>query len=166
MNGFRTELINKIVGFNPHITIQSYDEKGIDLSKLQYNELSKINGRKDLFEFKKKVIDRFGPLPEEAKELIKSVDVKRIGSKIGIERFIIKQDKCLGYFIQNEEDEIYKNPTFINFLNNIQNKSSKAIISKKKTKKGMKLILTVEDVKKIDDLLNLLENLIKDSSGP
>ena len=26
MNGFRTELINKIIGFNPHITVKSYDE--------------------------------------------------------------------------------------------------------------------------------------------
>jgi len=43
MNGFRTELINKIVGFNPHITIQSYDEKGIDLDKLKSNKLSKIS---------------------------------------------------------------------------------------------------------------------------
>ena len=25
MNGFRTELINKIVGFNSHITVKSYD---------------------------------------------------------------------------------------------------------------------------------------------
>ena len=43
MNGFRTELINKIVGFNPHITIQSYDEKGIDQDKLKSNKLSKIS---------------------------------------------------------------------------------------------------------------------------
>ena len=27
MNGFRTELINKIVGFNPHITVKPYDTK-------------------------------------------------------------------------------------------------------------------------------------------
>ena len=27
MNGFRTELINKIVGFNPHITVKPYDKK-------------------------------------------------------------------------------------------------------------------------------------------
>ena len=26
MNGFRTELINKIVGFNSHITVQSFGE--------------------------------------------------------------------------------------------------------------------------------------------
>tara|TARA_B100000902_G_scaffold317166_1_gene308693 strand:+ start:555 stop:1790 length:1236 start_codon:yes stop_codon:yes gene_type:complete len=43
MNGFRTELINKIVGFNPHITIQSYDETGIDQSKLKDNDLNKIS---------------------------------------------------------------------------------------------------------------------------
>jgi len=43
MNGFRTELIDKIVGFNPHITIQSYDDKGINQAKLKNNELSKIS---------------------------------------------------------------------------------------------------------------------------
>ena len=32
MNGFRTELINKIVGFNPHITIKPYE-----------NSISEIN---------------------------------------------------------------------------------------------------------------------------
>ena len=34
MNGFRTELINKIVGFNAHITVKPY-EKPIDLKKLK-----------------------------------------------------------------------------------------------------------------------------------
>jgi len=37
MNGFRTELINKILGFNPHIIVKSYDkkiDKG-DLNKLE-----------------------------------------------------------------------------------------------------------------------------------
>ena len=42
MNGFRTELINKIVGFNSHITIQSYDDKGIDQNKLNNESLRKI----------------------------------------------------------------------------------------------------------------------------
>ena len=34
MNGFRTELINKIVGFNSHITVKSY-ENSINLDKLK-----------------------------------------------------------------------------------------------------------------------------------
>ena len=42
MNGFRTELINKIVGFNPHITVKSYEENGIDRDKWNNNNLKFI----------------------------------------------------------------------------------------------------------------------------
>ena len=42
MNGFRTELINKIVGFNAHITVKPYD-KIIDQSKLNNNNLKLIS---------------------------------------------------------------------------------------------------------------------------
>ena len=42
MNGFRTELINKIVGFNPHITIKPY-ENSISVDKLKNKELKKIS---------------------------------------------------------------------------------------------------------------------------
>ena len=42
MNGFRTELINKIVGFNPHITIKPY-ENSISVDKLNNEELKKIS---------------------------------------------------------------------------------------------------------------------------
>ena len=42
MNGFRTELINKIVGFNPHITIKTY-ENSISADKLKNKELKKIS---------------------------------------------------------------------------------------------------------------------------
>jgi len=42
MNGFRTELISKIVGFNPHITIKPYD-KPINLEKIKDNNLLSIS---------------------------------------------------------------------------------------------------------------------------
>ena len=42
MNGFRTELINKIVGFNSHITVKSY-KNSIDLKKLNNNNLKLIS---------------------------------------------------------------------------------------------------------------------------
>ena len=42
MNGFRTELINKIVGFNPHLTIKSYDQL-VDISKIESNNLELIS---------------------------------------------------------------------------------------------------------------------------
>ena len=42
MNGFRTELINKINGFNPHLKIISYENQ-IDLNKLKNSEIKKIS---------------------------------------------------------------------------------------------------------------------------
>ena len=42
MNGFRTELINKIVGFNSHLTIKSYDQP-INKSKTETNNLKSIS---------------------------------------------------------------------------------------------------------------------------
>tara|TARA_B100000287_G_scaffold257569_1_gene242093 strand:+ start:1034 stop:2263 length:1230 start_codon:yes stop_codon:yes gene_type:complete len=42
MNGFRTELINKINGFNPHLKIFSYNDT-IDLTKLKNENVSKIS---------------------------------------------------------------------------------------------------------------------------
>ena len=41
MNGFRTELINKIVGFNPHITVDTYENK-IEINNINQN-LKKIS---------------------------------------------------------------------------------------------------------------------------
>ena len=42
MNGFRTELINKIVGFNPHITVKPYEER-ISNKKLDNQNLKSIS---------------------------------------------------------------------------------------------------------------------------
>ncbi len=44
MNGFRTELINKIVGFNAHITVKPYEKKYINparFNSVQLNSISK-----------------------------------------------------------------------------------------------------------------------------
>tara|TARA_B100000029_G_scaffold337397_1_gene329594 strand:+ start:1919 stop:3154 length:1236 start_codon:yes stop_codon:yes gene_type:complete len=41
MSGFRTELINKILGFNPHIIVKPYDQK------IEKKDVSKLNKFKD-----------------------------------------------------------------------------------------------------------------------
>ena len=42
MNGFRTELINKIVGFNPHISVKPYD-KSININKTNNKNLKLVS---------------------------------------------------------------------------------------------------------------------------
>ena len=75
MNGFRSELINKIVGFNSHITVKSYDNSGVDLNKLN-------NKKYD------------GVIIAVAHELFKSMGIKKI---IGLckKNHVIFDLKCL-----------------------------------------------------------------------
>ena len=51
MNGFRTELINKILGFNPHIIVKPYERtKLVKKTSINLNEL-KNNILKTAFTF-------------------------------------------------------------------------------------------------------------------
>ena len=43
MNGFRTELINKIVGFNAHIVVKPYEKKYINPARFNYPQLNSIS---------------------------------------------------------------------------------------------------------------------------
>ena len=42
MNGFRAELIDKILGFNPHIIVKTYDKK---IKKEDINKLNNLKGK-------------------------------------------------------------------------------------------------------------------------
>ena len=42
MNGFRAELVNKIVGFNPHVTVKPYNQE-IDVAKIETSQLKFIS---------------------------------------------------------------------------------------------------------------------------
>ena len=44
MNGFRTELVEKIIGINPHAVVKPYD-KSINKEKLNNNDLKKISNK-------------------------------------------------------------------------------------------------------------------------
>ena len=43
MNGFRTELINKINGFNPHLKIFANEKSQIDLKKISDKKIREIS---------------------------------------------------------------------------------------------------------------------------
>ena len=43
MNGFRTELINKIVGFNSHITVKPYEKVYLNSAKFNHPQLNSIS---------------------------------------------------------------------------------------------------------------------------
>ena len=125
-----------------------------------YQELSKIKTNIDLEEFEIKLRDRFGPLPLETVELIESVRLKWIVTKLGIERLIIKNGNCLCFFISNQKSDFFQSEEFNYIINQIQKKSDRLTLKEKITPDGPKLILSVNKIKDIKSLKSLLNQLV------
>ena len=130
---------------------------------LLYTKLSKVKNENELDDFRKNLIDRFGEIPDQGNELLNSVKLKWIALKIGIERYVIKQGKCIGYFIEDQGDSIFKSKIFGVFLSNIQKEKSNIILKEKQTNKGLKLVLEIKNINRIDQLYNYIKFLTKDS---
>ena len=128
-----------------------------------YQELSKINNDSALEDFKIKLKDRFGPLPSETKELLETVRLKRVASKLGIERIVLKKGICLCYLIADQKNKFYNSQNFDYLINQIKKGSGRIEIKQKKTSGGIKLILSISEVKNIKAITILLQNLLKES---
>ena len=128
-----------------------------------YQELSKIKTNIDLEEFEIKLRDRFGPLPLETVELIESVRLKWIVTKLGIERLIIKNGNCLCFFISNQKSDFFQSEEFNYIIYQIQKKSDRLTLKEKITPDGPKLILSVNKIKDIKSLKSLLNQLVYES---
>ncbi|MXV39251.1 transcription-repair coupling factor [Flavobacteriaceae bacterium Ap0902] len=127
-----------------------------------YNELAQIEDPQALKTFEDKLVDRFGPLPSEAQDLLESVQLKWKAEKVGMERVIIKKGVFLGYFINNPQSPFYQTETFqkvIQFLG--QNPTFGSL--KEKQVRGQEmpsLLLRIENVEKVSTAIARLDEVI------
>jgi len=100
MNGFRTELINKIVGFNAHVTVKPY-ENPINLKKLNDNNLNLISKELILSNFGEAIIINKNYTKGlvlrgyDSKDFPK-LDVVKKGNLIGNSKNLIKNNISIG----------------------------------------------------------------------
>jgi len=87
MNGFRTELINKIVGFNSHVTVKSYD-KPIDIKKLNNTDLKLISDEL--------ILSNTGEAVVINKDYTKGIVLRGYSKKDFSKLEIIKQENFIG----------------------------------------------------------------------
>jgi transcription-repair coupling factor (superfamily II helicase) len=85
-----------------------------------YQEMDNLKDESALEQFANMLIDRFGPLPRQVKELIISFKLRWLAEKMGLERLVIKSEKMVGYFISNPQSPFYETEDFIKILNHIQ----------------------------------------------
>lgn len=125
-----------------------------------YNELSTLTNEDELQAYEARLIDRFGALPDEASDLLNSVRIKWIATKMGLERIVLKQGKMIGYFIADQQSNFYQSSSFRNVLSWVQQNHSIAKIKEKQTRSGLRLLLTFDNITSVSKGLTLINTFL------
>ena len=126
----------------------------------QYQELSKLKDEEEIENFKIKLQDRFGEIPIHTYELIETVKLKWGLKKIAIERAVIKNDQFVGYFINDKNNPFFNSRVFSSLISKIQTLNKIVSIKEKETKKGLRLLLIINNIKNVKNLNKLINKLV------
>ena len=126
-----------------------------------YNELSNLKNEEELSQYEYRLIDRFGALPPQARDLLNSVRIKWLATQMGIERLVMKQGKMLGYFIADQQSKFYQSGTFQRVLTFVQRNSDKCHLNEKETRNGLRLIITFDKITSIDKALRIISGFVE-----
>lgn len=139
----------------PDFYIQSTEER---LSL--YQKLAEIPNKSNLQKFESELIDRFGALPQEAINLLKSVELKWLAADIGFEKIVMKNGIFLGYFPSNPQDKFYQSEKFRNIITYLTQNPSEANLKEKAGKEGNQLMMRKDQVENVDEVTLVLEKIL------
>lgn len=120
-----------------------------------YQKLADIQSAKELEQFENELIDRFGTLPDEAINLLKSVELKWLAAEIGFDKLVVKNKVFLGYFPANPQDKFYQSEKFKKIIAYLTQNPAEATLKEKNSQ----LMMRKDNVKNVDDV-NLVLNRI------
>ncbi|MDJ1473102.1 transcription-repair coupling factor [Xanthocytophaga flava] len=125
-----------------------------------YSQLDNIKEEVELEKFTTEIIDRFGQMPEEVKDLIEMVRLRWIAERLGFEKLTLKNGSMKGYFVPADNEKYFKSDVFGNILLYIQQNPKKCRLKEAKDK----LILIFDEIKSISqarDILSLIDEKVK-----
>jgi len=83
---------------------------------LLYRELDNLAGSNhldnDLEAYRRRLVDRFGAIPDVGEELINVVPLRVLGKQLGIEKLMLKQGKMFLYFVSNSDSPYFQSEAF------------------------------------------------------
>ena len=120
-----------------------------------YQALDNLKNKEELDRFSVDLVDRFGPLPKAAKELLFSFELRWLAQELGMERLVIKSEKLVGYFISNPQSSFYETETFTLLLNKIMSIGKDYRL----VQNNDKLRLVIEPVRHIKDAFEKMMGL-------
>lgn len=126
-----------------------------------YTQLNNFKTEEELTTFEAQLIDRFGALPTQVVDLLNSVKLKWIATKLGIEKVILKQGKLISYFINDQQSRFYQSPNFTKILQYVQQNPRAGKMKEKQTRNGLRLLLTFENIKTVEQALKALQPILE-----
>ncbi|OYY03705.1 MAG: transcription-repair coupling factor, partial [Sphingobacteriia bacterium 35-40-5] len=120
-----------------------------------YTELSNIENEMALDDFRQKLADRFGPVPQQVIELINTWRLQYLGKMIGFEKITFKKGVLRGYFIANKQSPYFETAQFGRVLEFLQ--AHPRISNLKEVKNTLRL--AIEHVSTLDTAIELLQEL-------
>ena len=124
---------------------------------LLYRELDNIENDADLNAYRKRLEDRFGPVPRQGIELMQIVALRRVGKRLGCEKLILKQSTLQMQFISNPDSAYYKSRAFGKCIDYIGNNPRRCNIKERNGKRSM----VVTGVKSVGDAVFVLREIDK-----
>ena len=118
-----------------------------------YSTLDNLTNELELELFQASIIDRFGPLPKEVKDLIETVRLRWKAEELGFEKISLKNDLLKAYFVPGDNEAYFKSDKFSSVLKYIQSHPKTTRL--KET--GKKLILFMDDVESIKQAIERFE---------
>ena len=123
----------------------------------QYQKLSAIYNLEDLTKFTTELEDRFGKLPSQSVDLIKTIELKLLAIQNGFEKLILKNEKMICQFISSKEDKFYSSGEFGKILQTIQKNQNLCQLKEKKSINGERLLLVFQEINSIEKAIKCLK---------
>lgn len=124
---------------------------------LLYRELDNIENDVQLDAYRKRLEDRFGPIPRQGIELMQVVSLRRLGKHLGCEKLILKQSTLQMQFVSNIDSAYYKSNAFGKCIDYIAANPRRCNIKEKNGKRSM----IVTNVKTVGDAVFVLREIDK-----
>jgi transcription-repair coupling factor (superfamily II helicase) len=127
-----------------------------------YRELDSLNDEDTLLAYQKRLIDRFGKLPEEAEQLLNVVRLRWLCCKMGIEKVVLKQER-LTLFFTTKNDKYWQSDMFGKVVEFVFSRAQRCRLVEDKDRQGKptgKRYATIQQVKTISGALNILGKML------
>ena len=120
-----------------------------------YRELDSIRKEEGLVEFESRLVDRFGVLPEAARELLNVVRLRWEAVRLGMERVKVKNGLMIVHFVGEQNSPYYKSDVFMDMLRKITAQPDRFVLKQHNNR----LAMTVRRVSNVAEAVTVLRNL-------